>query len=200
MESIDRAFLTYKHLYTMLMAWVLRYCDEGCSHRVVAGAVSEGLHAAVNGFQTDNGPYQYIVDQVLRHLQMHDHNRKPEEELFPVQTVPAVDDAFLNDLAWLWAVSYEAFYRSNGYGRMLQDVTMTVSTADPRGTTAENLHDRLYERMDRFSALRYLVAEMSDGDQHGDLVCEIASDICEQEYRKAVAYKRSQPAPGGVIW
>lgn len=200
MTGLERMFLTYKRLFTLIDAWTLRYCDQDGAIAVTRLVLVEALRQAARGWATENGPYAEIVEASLRYINMYSGPLKSAEGFWPLETVPPVDDEFLKDVAWLWSMVYEAVYLVDGYGRILEDLCHQIIVSDPRATTAESLEEKVYSRVGLHSTLGYVLQHIKDHEPDTMLVCAITGGIAAEETRKGLAWKRTFFSwPGGPL-
>lgn len=197
---LERAFCTYRHLWMLVYAWALRYCDEAGALAVTRGAIVEAFRLAGNGYETTDGPYAEVIDLSYRHLHIHARDQLPVEHGLPAQTVPPVDDEFLYEIAWLWSAVYEAVYVANAYGKTVADIEMTIMVTDPRPVGLDHLEQSLYSSLSLLSSLRYVWAQYKCHEPESELVCDVTAIMLKREHERGLAWKQLKRSIPGGVW
>lgn len=184
MTGVEAGWETYVLLYQLLQGWAAAYVPEGASRKVARFAIARLFQLACIAWETAEGVFAESGDLAMN-LLIREAWIAGEITLgAPQGSIPVPGQAFLDDLARLYANVYQLAYFGNWTVVEREVIAMAIRSHDPI------MHDPLYLNLhlaggaEPLPSLRRAVVSCDEHRCDDHLVCDAARDIWADEARR----------------
>lgn len=192
MTGLEGIARVYCSLYINLVQWITQYVGREDAKKIVLRALATMFRLACNAYETPQGPYADLCDQVLAGSIQHGFIDPLTEQIWPLSNVPIPSTNDLYEIAHLYSLVYHACYSTQWSmaerEHIYQWIRLTVPLLD-----LDEQNPQAYADLDSMPApLRRAVDQARSTRCDGELICQVSDDIWRIEHQKGQSWLHNQ--------